>query len=469
MNVPLINRATRSLGRLFPQFFGGGTKQDFYKDFGWPTEVGFPQFHSMYLRNGLATAAVDRTVSKTWETHPWLWEVQPEDHGDESPLETDIRKHFAKLRFWQSLIEADRRSLVGEYSALILRVADGQMFDQPVSGGLSLEDLVEVIPVWEGQLTVAEWNDDQTSPDFGQPSFYQFSETEVTKGKKARQFRIHPDRVVIWSADGTIHGKSLLQAGYNDLLDMQKVSGAGGEGFWKNAKSAPVLEVEQEANIQDLAMMMGVPPDQIADKLGEVIGDWQRGLDELLMLKGIQAKTLQVQLPSPEHFHNIPLTSFAASIQMPVKILIGSQTGERASSEDRAEWNQTNMSRRENVVIPNISAVVDRLVQFGMLPDLDWSLSWTSLTESSTKEKVEIAYKLSEINSKEATLSGPAFTIDEIREAAGYEAFTPEQEREIEELEEEARAQAEAEAKAAADRLAASKPTGGNSPKEIER
>lgn len=426
MNKPirLANKTFRRLEGMFPGFFGGGTKQDFYKDFGWPEQLSFQLFYNMYSRNGLAEAAVERTVLKTWETHPWLLEMQPEDHDEETPVEEDIRRHFGKLRFWQALMEADRRSLVGEYAAIILRIADGLTMDQPVGDAAGIESLVEVIPAWQGQLVVDEWDQVQTSPTYGQPKAFKFNETAMGDSKAARQFRIHPDRVVIWSKDGTVFGKSLLQAGYNDLLDMQKISGSGGEGFWKNAKSAPVLQVSEQARIHDLATMLGVPTDQIADKLGDVIRDWQSGLDELLMLQGIEAKTLGVTLPSPEHFHRIALQSFAASVSMPIKILVGSQTGERASTEDAAEWAQTNMSRRQNVVIPNIMAVVARLEAFGIIDSRDWSLDWADLTEASAGEKIERASKMATINQAAGPYGDQAFTVDEIRDAAGYEALT---------------------------------------------
>lgn len=422
----LMNAATRNLSVMFPGYFGGGTKQNFYKDYGWPEQVGFPQFHHMYQRNGIATAAVDRTVQKTWETHPWLLEVQPEDHGDETTMEADIRKRFAALRFWQSLMEADRRSLVGEYAAVILRFADGQAMDMPVSRVAGLEGLAEIIPAWQGQLEVAEWDQDQTSPTYGKPLAFQFNEAAIGDGKSKRQFRVHPDRVVIWSKDGTVFGQSLLQPGYNDLLDMQKISGAGGEGFWKNAKSAPVLSVDKEAKLQELADMLGVPLTELRDKLEDVVTDYQTGLDALLMLQGIEAKTINVTLPSPEHFHRIPMQSFAASVLMPMKILVGSQTGERASTEDASEWEQTNMARRMNYVQPNIMAVIDRLQAFGVLPERDWALDWASLTDAAPSEKVELAAKMADINSK-AGLRDIVFDADEIRVAAGYEPMTAEQ------------------------------------------
>lgn len=435
MNKPLrlANAVSRHLETMFPGFFGGGTKQNFYRDFGWPEQLDFQKFYDMWSRNGLAKAAVNRTIDKTWESHPWLLEVQPENHGDETALEADIRRRFSELRFWQMLMEADRRGLVGEYAAVVLRFADGLRMEEPVGRVAGLEGLVEVIPAWQGQLAVAEWDENEASPDYGKPVMFQFNEARVG-GKSNRQFRVHPDRVVIWSRDGSVFGQSLLQAGFNDLLDMQKISGAGGEGFWKNAKSAPVLEVEKEARLDDLAQSMNVPMSEIADKLSEVVEGWRTGFDELLMLQGIAAKTISVTLPSPEHFHRVPLQSFAASVSMPMKILVGSQTGERASTEDAAEWAQTNMSRRMNIVIPNIMAVIERLERFGVLPERDWGLSWADLTEASPSEKMDRAFKMADINQKAG--SEPAFTPDEIREAAGYEPMTAEQLASLEESDE---------------------------------
>ncbi|WP_435170812.1 anti-CBASS protein Acb1 family protein [Falsirhodobacter sp. 1013] len=421
IHTRIANAASRRLETMFPGYFGGSVKQNFYKDFGWPEQLAFQQFYGMYQRNGLATAAVERTIGKTWESHPWLLEVQPEDHGDETTLEQDIRRRFGLLRFWQALMEADRRSLVGEYAGVILRFADGLTMDRPVANVSGLEGLVEVIPAWQGQLVVGEWDQDETSPTYGKPLSFMFNETAVGDAKTNRQFRIHPDRVVIWSRDGSTFGQSMLQPGYNDLLDMQKISGSGGEGFWKNAKSAPVLEVDKEARMQDMAEALGIPVEQIVDKLDGVVTDWQTGLDSLLMLQGITAKTLNVTLPSPEHFHRIPLQSFAASVSMPMKILVGSQTGERASTEDAEEWAQTNMSRRMNIVIPNIMAVIDRLERFGVLPDRDWSLDWADLTEASASEKIDRAAKMADINQKAGTRGELAFTADEIRGVAGYE------------------------------------------------
>lgn len=424
----IVNEAQRRIDRMFPAYFSA-PKHNHYRDFGYPEELSFDDLYKAYLRNGIAHAAVEKTIDKTWQDQPYLLEAERDGSEgslkDETTVESEIRQRFEDLRVWMHLAEADRRSMVGKYAGVILRIADNKKFVEPVDrvpGGLA--GLVELVPFWEGQLTVSKWDEDETSETYGQPKLFQFNEAKVGKSANPRSFNVHPDRVIIWSKDGTVHGRSSLEPGYNDLIDMEKIKGAGGEGFWKNAKSAPVLEMDKEANIQNMAKSMGVPEDEIADAMNEQVADWQRGFDQLLMLQGMQAKTLGVTLPSPEHFWAAPLQSFAASMRIPTKILVGMQTGERASTEDAAEWAQTNMSRRASYVIPNIMLFVGRLERFGMIPEKDWFLDWTDLTEASMAEKIDRTVKMADVNSKMQASGEWVFTPEEIRAAADYEPLS---------------------------------------------
>lgn len=422
--LQIVANAARRLENLFPGYFNATTKRNHYIDFGYPEQIIFPQYWQMYRRNGIAKAGVEKTVLKTWQDLPTLI---ADDNADEiTPVEQAVIDRFRELRFWQRLVEADRRSLVGHYAGLILRVADNKDMREPVDrvpGGL--DGLVEVIPAWEGQLTVSEWDDDTSSENYGQPKLFQFNENGVGGDEsKRRQFDIHPDRVVIWSTDGTVFGEPLLSAGFNDLITIEKIIGSGGEGFWKNAKSAPVLQVDKEANIAEMAKMFGTSPEELADKIDEQVEDFNKGFDAMLMLQGIEAKTLGVTLPQPEQFLLGPLWSFAGSIGMPFKILTGSQTGERASTEDAREWAQTIMSRRQNTVIPNIMTVVRRLVDFGVLADAEWSLDWPDLTEASMEDKIARADKMADVNQKMQRTGEIVFTPEEIRETVGLQPLS---------------------------------------------
>jgi hypothetical protein len=420
----LLNTVSRSLATMFPGFFATA-KHNHYSDFGYPDVVTFDLAYHAYCRIGIGRAGVDKTVDKTWQDTPWLQEFARDDGDDtpETPTEKEVRERFAELRVWQNLATADRRGMVGRYAGVILRLADNKRFDQPVGrvpGGL--DGLVEVIPAWEGQLTVSQWDTDETSETYGQPKMFQFQEAAVDKQtSQPRQFNVHPDRVIIWSETGTVHGSSALEPGYNSLLDLEKIRGAGGEGFWKNAKAGLSLEIDKDAKIADMARAMGVPETEVVDRMDEQVESFNKGFDKAILLQGIKATPIPVTLPSPEHFFAIALQDFAASLSIPLKILVGSQTGERASTEDAEEWAKTIMSRRTDETIPNIMAVVRRLVRFSILKEADWHLDWTDLTESSPSEKVALADKMADVNVKMKDTGEFVFTPEELRGVTGRE------------------------------------------------
>lgn len=421
----IVNSVQRRLDRMFPAHFSGSTKHDHFVDFGWPEQLDFSKLYRMYDRNGLAAAAVDKTVAKTWQDEPTIWETEK---PKESELEARIRKRFVALRVWQMLAEADRRSMVGDYAGVILRYRDDKSFDQPVGRvGGGLDGLAGVIPAWQSQLTVSEWDDDPQSEGYGTPRMFEFNEAALgSEARSARAFRVHPDRVLIWSDDGTVNCRSALRPGYNDLLDAEKIKGAGGEGFWKTSRGAPVIEAAAGLSPADVARNMGIEVKDVLDTINDQIESFNAGFDKGLMLGGMTAKPMHIVLPSPEHFFAAPVNSFAASFLMPVKILLGSQTGERASTEDAEEWAQTCMSRRVNRCRPLIHELVMRLVRFGMLPVKDWTVGWADLTEASASEKIERAAKMAEINAKSGGAMGGevVFTDDEIREVVGFKPLT---------------------------------------------
>lgn len=407
------------LARLMPWAYGLSTKHDYWKDYGWPEDLDFDRFYRMYSRSGLAAAAIDKTIAKTWQTMPALWESeQPaESLGEES-----IRKHFARRKIWRALMEADRRSMVGEYAGAVLLLRDGLTLDQPVAsvrGGI--ESVVGIIPAWQGQLTVAEWDTAQTSDTYGEPLYFQFDEQAVGSAQVTgkSQVRIHRDRVLIWSDDGTLNCRSALEPGYNDVSDAEKIKGAGGEGFWKSARGAPIIEAAQGVTVDDMVRGMGATSaDDVRDKLNDKVDDFQHGFDKALMIGGFTAKPMTITLPQPKEFWEPCVQSFAASMSIPFKILVGNITGERASTEDAQEWAQTNMSRRENRVLPILHDFIDRLVAWGVLEKRDWTIGWDSLLEDSPDDKLGRAKTMSEINKQLGT--EPAFLPDEIREAAGF-------------------------------------------------
>ena len=403
-------------------------------DFGYPQLLEFEQFRNMYNRNALANAAINLTVQKCYQSYPVL--THTDEGVDETPQEELIRKHFKRIRFWQHFIECDRRGQVGGFAGLILRIADGKRFNEPVDGGLAgagVEAIVEVIPAWRGQLSVARWISDTEDVNYGKPEAYQFTEANLYDDNdnikmQPRAFEVHPDRILIFSQDGTIHADSVLLPGYNALLDVEKILGAGAAGFWKNARGAPFFEVDPALQTQEMQRGVGArSSDDFNTLMSSRMKSWLKGWSNWLMIKGVKPHFPNVALPSPEHYFKNSAQFFASSLSIPYRVLVGNETGERASTEDAREWAQTCMSRRQEVIIPIIEQLIFRLQEWGAIDNGDWRIEWVDLTDATAEEKRTTAEKMVAMNSQMVNATGElVFTSEEVREVMGFEPLSDE-------------------------------------------
>lgn len=399
-----------------------------WADYGYPRHLEFSDYWSMYRRNGIAKAMVQKKADRSWQTYPVL--LENEEPHDMTPWEKEVKQLFDRTQFWKMLKGTDVRNRVGKYSGLIYIFADGKRPDEPVDrvpGGVN--GLIKVIPCYESQLEPSQWDTNPNSPTYGEPSMYQFNETAIgdhSGVNPGRVMTVHPSRVQIWAEgadDGTIYGVPCLEGGFNALLTLEKIIGAGGEGFWKNARSPMKLTIDKDAQLSQLATMLGTDVSGIADKLDEVLADFNSGLDKGLSLQGIDAENLTIELPNPKEFFDIAMQEAAASEDYPLPVLLGHQTGERASSEDSKEFDGMIMARRETFVIPQINHAIRHLMDVGVIkPKEDWFLDWDDLTEQTAAEKLANAKTMSETNRNMVGTGEPVpFTSEQIAEAGGVE------------------------------------------------
>jgi len=116
-------------------------------EYGWPDSLEFRDFYNLYRRGGLAHGAVEKIISGCWKTKPWVIEG---DDQDGAKKETDWErklKPLHRVHIWKAFSEADRRRLVGRYSALLIQVRDSQSWDQPVSRASVIEKFIPSV-VW---------------------------------------------------------------------------------------------------------------------------------------------------------------------------------------------------------------------------------------------------------------------------------------------------------------------------------
>lgn len=417
---------------------GSDTKRPFaWREYGWPTDPTAEDFYALYDRQGVAYGVTHLLTDKCWETDPWVIEGSEDDN--KSPTtgwEKAARLFFKRSRFWESYREADSMRLVSGWSALILQLADGKKFSDPVTG---TPRLVKCIPAWRTQLVPNDPIVDETNPQYGEPSNWTFKESGVTN---PRNLTIHPDRIVIlgdWR-----NGRSALRSCYNDFVNLEKITGGSGESFLKNAARQIAVSYDKDVNLSDIARSHGVGLDKLKEQFDLQARKLNRGIDSMIVTQGGTANALVATVPDPTPHYSVSMQNIAAAWRVPLKSIVGMQTGERASTEDANALAARAQGRRTNELSADAEQAVNHLIRIKLLAPmaLEFTIMWDNLNEPTKAERLALADSMATTNQKNAGQGeGPVWGVNEMREVAGYEALTdplplPDVEPEDDELDE---------------------------------
>jgi hypothetical protein len=358
---------------------GGNTKRPtLYQEFGYPRTITFNDFYNMYRRNAAGFAVVHRLLDGCWQDYPVIVDGDEAQEAEKTNAwEKKVTKFMKKL--WPKVKDADRRNMVGRYSALLLQVKDNRNWDQEVDTALvkrlGESALVKLIPVWEPQLTVAEWDNDRQSETFGQPKMFNFNEQPVGDEPFVGPMRgepVHPSRVILFCEgsedDNVLSGIPLLEAGFNKGLDIEKISGGGAEGFLKNASRQIAVEFSKETDMNTLAeQAKKAGYADLGEAMGDKVNKLNRGTDAAAVMQAGQMHVLSVTPGDPGPTWEVTANELAASVQIPFTILFGQQTGRLASDEDKTDWAIRRNTRRNGFLTDRITALLERFWTLGII------------------------------------------------------------------------------------------------------
>lgn len=384
-------------------------------EYGFKDDITFDDLYSLYRRGGIAHGAVKKLTSSCWLSDPEIIEGDEYDETrDETPWERKA-KGVLTHRFWRAFADADLRRLVGRYSGILLHVRDDNDWNQPVTKGRGLE---KITVAWAGTLLVKDWDTGLNSRKYGQPRMWQYVE-QLANGS-TRRVDVHPDRVFILG-DYSPDAIGFLEPAYNAFVSLEKVEGGSGESFLKNAARQLSINFDKEIDFSSLASLYGVDVAELQAKFNEVAVEINRGNDALLTTQGAVVTPLVTSVADPGPTYDVNLQTAAAALDIPTKILVGMQTGERASSEDQKYFNARCQSRRRELSF-DIEDLCDKLVALGILDAVPQkTVIWDDLNAKTDSEKLEAAKMMADINSASIATGEQPFTGEEIRVAAGYE------------------------------------------------
>jgi hypothetical protein len=425
-----LDDITRARAETLSLFAGLDAKRPTaWTQYGYKTDLTFTDYRQAYERGGAGFGAVHKLLGRCWQARP---RIKKPEADEATPWEEAIKKALDAIKGWQKLAGFDRRNLVGRYAALIYRVADGLPLSEQLQSG---QRLVDIVPLFEDQIRVTAWHSDPADADnYGKPAMWQYkvrspSGSGDRQGQPDEWADVHPSRVQVLAegaeGDDFFDGVPLLRAGFNALVDIEKLSGGGAESALKNSARTIVIEFDAQAAPQVITQN---PDGSTSTKtVREVIESQTQALnrnqDASMVLQGGKATTLQTQPADLSPQFQIAANLFSASVGMPFTILFGQQTGRLASDEDQKEMNARAAARQLDVLTPMLTEFVTRMQACGVFEAGEFEIEWPDLGAPTDEQRIDRAAKMATAN-KTAFDGGsaePIFDLNEIRKAAGYE------------------------------------------------
>lgn len=382
LNSALTARANLSRG-LGKSFSGA---RDLYKVLGYPEKLTYDDFANAYARDGLATRIVDAVSDETWRETPILIEGEnkKKDELDKpSQLQIDFTKLADRLDLFGEFNDADAYCGISRYAVLVLGLP-GKMSEPAPFGG----KLAYVMAHDEGSATIST-GDIETNVEserFGLPNFY--TVTMDVDNASATQ-RIHWSRCIHIREGRTksrTYGVPRLQSMYNRIQDLEKVVGGGSEAFWLLIHRGLALTAKEGTSLPS------VDSAAYKDMIDEV-DEYEHGISRIMRLIGLDVTDLGGRpVDSDAQFRTL-VAYLAGASRIPQRILIGSEAGHLASSQDEYNFASYIVSRQKKFAEPKIlRAFIDKCGALGILEvPAKYSVDWPSLFQLTDAEEANIA------------------------------------------------------------------------------
>ncbi len=356
--LQLANRIGKSFGGL----------RDYYAIFGYKRILTANDFLGKYGRQDIASRVIDAPPNAVWTNPPLI--------KDNDEMQAAWNKVAAEHELWNKMQRVDRLARLNSFSLLLFGFAGGGSMESPLRTG-GKKELIYIRPVAGRTVTEIEFDDNVKSPRFGLPNKYKIEfDNPTDRGNTRTGARTRRQRAVIVHASRVVHvvenpledsvfGEPIMEKVYNLLDDLLKVAGGTPEVFWLTANRGMQADIDSDLDID--------PAD--AKALAEEIEEYQHQLRRVIKTRGVKMNVLETTMPMPKETFEMLIGLLSGTTGIPRRILLGSEAGQLASEQDRANWAERIDERRDLFAEPHVLNPTARLLQAaGLLPEgmVEW-------------------------------------------------------------------------------------------------
>jgi hypothetical protein len=391
-------RAQRSMldnsmaaGYLGKQFEG---KRDYYEKLGYPKDLLFEHFLAKYMREDIAARIIDFPAEETWGDGVTILDGTEDEAVDDSPFTVEFAALSERLRLAHYCERVDKITGVGRYGALLIGVAGDSPLSAPVERLNSAADVLYLRPFAEINADIHSFVNDATDARYGLPALYNVTMMVGATGAGTTTTQVHWSRIIHVAEnllDNEVYGIPRLQRVYNRLDDIMKSVGGSAEATWKLMRKGGIFNLAPDARLSS----------EEEAAFEEQIDEMDHGLRRYLQLRGIDYQDLGSEVVDPTGNVELILSLISGATGIPKRILIGSERGELASSQDESNWTKRVAKRQRNWADPTVlRPLVDRLIHWGALPAPStgrYHAKWWPLAETTAIEQMTLAQGYSQV------------------------------------------------------------------------
>jgi hypothetical protein len=350
--------------------------RDLWTVFGYTRQLRVEDMYVKYRRQDVAKTLVDAPADALWTRPPILTAENPEFLDAWASL-------CGSFPVWDTFRRADITTGYGRFGIIVIGLNDGLKLDQPakftkMNGATAKNKVTYLQPFSELGVQVSDYVQDSASPRFGLPESYQISINQTEQGVAGRAIsaprfshKVHWTRVIHIAdnvVEDTVFGIPRLEPVYNLLDDLLKVAGGAAETYWLTANRGMQMDLDKDMQLETAD----------AEALEDEVEEYHHNLRRFLRTRGVKVTELGTRTATARDPIDAIISLIAATSRIPQRLLMGSEAGQLASEQDRANWAERVGERRKKFAEPRVLApAIDQFVSLGLLPQpVNMKIEW---------------------------------------------------------------------------------------------
>jgi hypothetical protein len=385
-----------------------GGLRNYYETFGYQNRITWDEANRKYKRQDVASRVVDAPADAIWDSPPIITSNNQEWNDVWSDL---ITNHY----LWQVCSRLDKIAGMDPYAVLLIGIDDGGVLSSSLGGGRGrgrppadggMRRVIYLQPYHSEVAKIQELVTDPTDADYMRPQRYQINFSAginqgeavqgvgkiigSTQGSRTglQSQDVHASRVihvVEGALTNELFGNPRLHKVFNLLDDLMKVAGGSAETFWLTANRGLQIDVDKDMKLS--------PNDE--NDLSDEIDEYLNNMRRVIRTRGVSVKPLGSDITDPKGNFEVLISLISGATGIPNRILIGSEAGQLASAQDRANWAERIQERRTHFAEPQIIwPLIRRLTSMKVLPtpeNLQITVTWPEAFKLSPLERAQTA------------------------------------------------------------------------------